>query len=113
MSLLIAELWILPVLSIVACHCAASGILKRNHVAGFRIPSVMASDAAWRAGHRAAIPLIWLTVPVALMGTAGASMMTNPGLRGLVILATTIAFLAILLRAAVIASRAARGVDRG
>lgn len=30
----------------------ASGRLKRNHFAGIRTPSTMASDAAWLAAHR-------------------------------------------------------------
>lgn len=103
-----AALWLLPVLSITAIYCAASGLLPRNHIAGIRTPSVMASDAAWRAGHRAAIPVIWLTAPVALAGTAVAVIMPNPGLVRLAVLATSAAFVAILLSCAVVANRAAR-----
>lgn len=32
-------------------HAAASGRLKRNAIAGIRIPSTMASDEAWLAAH--------------------------------------------------------------
>jgi MFS-type transporter involved in bile tolerance (Atg22 family) len=34
---------------------AAIGRLRRNAIAGIRIPSLYASDAAWRIGHRAAV----------------------------------------------------------
>lgn len=34
---------------------AATGRLRRNSVAGIRIPSLYASEAAWRTGHRAAV----------------------------------------------------------
>lgn len=32
--------------------------LPRNHWAGIRLPSTMASDAAWEAGHRAGGPIM-------------------------------------------------------
>lgn len=35
-----------------------TGRLKRNHWAGLRLPSIMASDEAWYAAHRVAAP--WL-----------------------------------------------------
>ena len=104
-------IWILPVLTVITVHCAASGMLGRNHIAGIRTPSLLASDAGWRAGHRAAIGTAWLTVPVALGGTVVALMMTNPGLRGLVILGCSVASVAIVIRAAVVANAAARRVD--
>jgi predicted permease len=34
---------------------AATGRLRRNSVAGIRIPSLYGSEAAWRTGHRAAV----------------------------------------------------------
>jgi hypothetical protein len=34
---------------------AAAGRLRRNSIAGIRIPSLLASDEAWRNGHRAAV----------------------------------------------------------
>ncbi|GLD00578.1 hypothetical protein Mkiyose1088_24440 [Mycobacterium kiyosense] len=108
MYLQFAALWLVPMLSITVIHCAASGLLPRNQIAGIRIPSVMASDTAWRAGHRAAIPVIWLTAPVALAGTVVAAMIPNPGLAGLPVLASCALSIAILIRSAVVANRAAR-----
>jgi hypothetical protein len=43
----------------------ASGWIPLNHVAGFRIPSVMASPTTWRAGHRAAAAAVWAGAVVA------------------------------------------------
>jgi hypothetical protein len=34
----------------------AAGAFKRNHVYGLRLASTLASDEAWDAGHRAALP---------------------------------------------------------
>lgn len=34
---------------------AAVGRLRRNSIAGIRIPALLASDEAWRTGHRAAV----------------------------------------------------------
>jgi uncharacterized membrane protein len=39
---------------------AAAGRFPRNHLIGIRLPSTQASDAAWRAGHRAAIAPSWV-----------------------------------------------------
>lgn len=36
---------------------AADGRLGRSHLAGIRTRSTLRSDAAWRAGHAAAVPL--------------------------------------------------------
>ena len=37
-------------------HACAIGRIPVNRFAGIRIPSVMSSAAAWRAGHGAALP---------------------------------------------------------
>jgi hypothetical protein len=96
------------VLCVVTTHLAASGRLERNSFAGFRIPSAMASDAAWRAGHRAAVPIMWLTVPLPLVGLAGVASkgLVPPAFYGLL----PIAFAAIVIAAAVVAGKAARRV---
>ena len=39
----------------VVAALTAVGRLRRNSVAGIRIPSLYASEVAWRTGHRAAV----------------------------------------------------------
>ncbi|WP_313810764.1 SdpI family protein [Glutamicibacter sp.] len=40
--------------STVTCRSAAAGRLTRNHLLGYRFPSLLASDRSWQAGHEAA-----------------------------------------------------------
>ncbi len=101
----VGALWLVAAVSVVTSLLAASGKLERNHVAGIRLPSTMASDAAWRAGHRAAIPITWLTVPVAVVGSAVVAL-TNPGS----VLVFAALLIAILIAATVVAGNAARRV---
>jgi uncharacterized membrane protein len=110
MSIAIAGLWILALVCVATTYCAAAGKLRRNQIAGIRIPTTMASDAAWRAGHRAAMPFMWLTVPVAVVGTAVIATMKLGPLVALVVGALPIVLIAILIAAAVVAGKAARRV---
>lgn len=62
--------------TLILCHLAARGTLRRNQIAGIRIPSTLASDAAWREGHRAgrsaAVVITGMTVVAAVaIGAAG------------------------------------------
>ncbi|WP_445337309.1 SdpI family protein [Clavibacter sp. CFBP 8614] len=51
---------------------AAWGGLRRNGWIGIRTRPLMASDEAWRAGHRAALPALRGTcIPVAVGGVIG------------------------------------------
>ncbi len=55
------------ILLIWMARATASGRLKRNHIAGIRLPSTMDSDEAWSAAHvRASRPIFWAgTVSIA------------------------------------------------
>ena len=69
---------------VVVTQCAASGKIRRNGFVGLRIPPTMASDAAWVAGHRAAVAPSWIGFVVVAI-TAGAAQFT-PGANRLIAL---------------------------
>lgn len=63
---------LVAVVCIAMTHSAASGTLSRNGSAGIRTRKTQASDAAWLAGHRAALPIVkWIGV-VAVVSTLAA-----------------------------------------
>ena len=62
---------------VVVTQLAASGRVRRNGFIGLRIPPTMASDAAWVAGHRAALVPSWIGFVVVTIA-AGAAQFT-PG----------------------------------
>lgn len=89
---------------------AARGTLGPNGAAGIRIKSVMKSDAAWRAGHRAA--RLWLDgaglcfVGGGLLNAFATRAVANPA-----VLIGMAAGLALVVAGSVFASRAARRCD--
>ena len=89
---------------------SAKGSLKRNPWAGIRIPSTMASEAAWDAGHHAAVvPMMLAGVGPALVG---ALLLTRPsgGTALTVIALASFWLVGWLLVATALASRAARAL---
>ena len=38
---------------LIVCVAAGRGAIPKNHFAGIRLPALMQSESAWRAGHRA------------------------------------------------------------
>jgi hypothetical protein len=68
----VMTVWIavaLSVLATVIAGFAGRGGVAANGLVGIRTPALRSSDAAWRAGHRAAVPiLIALTVVSAAAG---------------------------------------------
>lgn len=79
-SLLAVLGWIftaLLVVLVVACVGAARGAIPVNHLFGVRLPVLMRSEAAWRAGHAAAIVPAVCAAAVAL--TASSVAIAFPG----------------------------------
>lgn len=94
---------------LVMMNQAARG--SRNHFAGIRLPSLMASDSAWRAGHQAAKkpmkPLLIFSVVLAL---ACIPLQLFPVLYFIFLGLSVACTLVATLLGAVVASRAARRV---
>lgn len=53
-------------------HLAGVGRISRNGWLGLRVRSTLASDEAWRAAHRAATPIVWLTGSIAVIAAFAA-----------------------------------------
>lgn len=64
-SLLFAVV-LVPVVCVAVTRSATEGNLVRNGAAGIRTRHTRTSDAAWKAGHAAALPRLRRTVPVAV-----------------------------------------------
>ncbi|MEO7124430.1 MAG: SdpI family protein [Lacisediminihabitans sp.] len=89
-------------------HACAAGRIPVNHLVGIRIASVMESAQAWRAGHKAAIPVTWIGAIVAVV-IAGISLtpVVPPAAESGVLIAAAIVFLVAIVLAGVVANRAA------
>ncbi|MEL7975409.1 SdpI family protein [Isoptericola sp. F-RaC21] len=94
-------------------RAAARGQLGANGAVGIRTPATQRSEAAWEAGHRAALPLLrWAAIVIALAGI-GALLVLGPDgagrleIAGLVLL---VAVLVVVVVAGVVAHRAASRV---
>lgn len=102
---------LLGLLIAVVCQLAGSGRLKRNAFVGIRLPSVMASDEAWRAGHRAVVQLAWFAFfamfIVAILAFVIGTPATISAGAGVII----VVLIVDLLLAVLLATRAARRAD--
>lgn len=94
------------------CQCAGTGRITRNHGVGLRLPSILASDESWAAGHRAVTPLAWfaffaLAAVAVLAGVIGTVVTVGAGV-GVMIALLVIELVFLVL----IARRAARRAGR-
>jgi hypothetical protein len=62
----------------VVTQLAGSGKIRRNGFIGIRIPPTMASDAAWTAGHKAAVLPSWIGFALTVIA-AGVAQFTPVG----------------------------------
>lgn len=91
---------------------AADG-LGRNRAAGIRLQSLMRSDAAWRAGHLAARPVMRpLLIGAAIVAIVSVPAQLIPALYVVLLGLSLASTLAALVVGAVSASRAANSVPR-
>ena len=94
---------------------AAKGKLARNSFVGIRTPSTTKSDQAWIAGHRAALRTVPLFVLAAVALTAALFAAALCASIKVVILLGFVSFgvvLALLILAAIVASKAAKAADQ-
>ncbi|WP_088286229.1 SdpI family protein [Kineosporia sp. A_224] len=88
----------------------AADRLPHNGVVGIRIPATYRSQAAWRAGHRAALPWLRAASAVAAAALVAAVLVASAGSpgAGLVVALTGYGLVvAVLLAATLVAARAA------
>jgi ABC-type sugar transport system permease subunit len=104
----IALLIVLPLATLlvaVMSQLGGNGRLPRNGSFGLRIPSTMASDEAWRAGHHAAARPAWIGFGVIAI-VAILALLLPTSIAGVVIVAAI--FLITVVWSVVAASHAAR-----
>jgi hypothetical protein len=95
------------ILVIWMARATASGRLKRNDIAGIRIPSTMASDEAWLAAHiRARRPMIYGGIASAASGVLALLPVPMPVVVGGIFVACA-AILAFVVYGARVGSKAA------
>lgn len=102
---------LLPGICIAVTRQAAEGLVGINGSSGIRTRYTRASDEAWVAGHRAALPVVKAMWPVAGIGLAAAVIVQaavgGPAGTG-VAFAALIAEVAVVFRSVAAANRAAR-----
>jgi hypothetical protein len=92
-------------------RAAASGRLKRNHIAGMRLPSTMASDQAWLAAHvRAERPTHYAGVVSVASGLFALLPFPLP-VPHVGVLIGCVAMLALVLYGALVGGRAAAAIS--
>ncbi|ANP74670.1 SdpI family protein [Cryobacterium arcticum] len=96
------------ILVVVISERAASGRLGINSLAGIRTSALMASEAAWTAGHRAArIPLGLAGVVLFLAGGVALAFRLGEPATGAIVLSAAVASVVLIVIAAVVATPAA------
>jgi hypothetical protein len=111
LTILLLTLVFLPTVCLFVTRQAAEGLISRNVAAGIRTRHTQASDEAWAAGHRAALPALRKMMPVAGIGMIAAlvAQVLVGGQAGpLIAFAALIAQTVVLFRSTALANAAAR-----
>ncbi|AMB59237.1 SdpI family protein [Microterricola viridarii] len=114
MIILLSIFPLVLLLAVIACQLGASGRLPRNRYFGVRSPSTRASDAAWRAGHQAALLPAWVGFAVTAVLAASAIVFEGATIDGVAALPAKLVVIAVFAASIVwmfmAANRAARAV---
>ncbi len=111
LTILLLMLVFLPAVCLFVTRQAAEGLIGRTAAAGIRTRHTQASDEAWAAGHRAALPALRKMMPVAGIGMIAAltAQVLVGGQAGpLIAFAALIAQTVVLFRSTALANAAAR-----
>ncbi len=111
LTILLLTLVFLPAVCLFVTRQAAEGLIGRNVAAGIRTRHTQASDEAWAAGHKAALPALRKMMPVACIGmiTALTAQVLVGGQAGpLIAFAALIAQTVVLFHSTALANAAAR-----
>jgi uncharacterized membrane protein len=101
------------VLVVWMARATASGRLGRNQIAGIRLPSTLASDAAWLAAHRRAErPTVWAGL-IAIASAVPAVLPVPLEVLLVSVLVGCVAMLAFVLYGAAAGGRAAQAAGEG
>jgi len=87
---------------------AADGRLRRNNLAGVRLPSTLASDEAWLAGHRRAKRPTRIAAVCSLLAAVVCALPVPEPVVYVTVLGAAVPILRFVIYGAVVASRAAR-----
>lgn len=99
------------ILLIWAARAAASGRLKRNQIAGIRIPSTLASDEAWLAAHvRAKRPSMLAGVAAMVSGLC-VLLPVSEVVMAIIVVAGCVAMLGFVFYGARVGAQAARALS--
>ncbi|MFD9829043.1 SdpI family protein [Tsukamurella tyrosinosolvens] len=102
----------LVIIVLAVTAAGARGRLLPNQRVGIRTPSTVQSPEAWRAGHRAALPVYAVLVPLAACLDAAILVAVkrgvSPGAVGLLLIASSVVLVVVVVIGAVVAGRAAR-----
>lgn len=90
---------------------AASGRLKRNHIAGIRTPSTMTSDAAWLAAHQRALRPTRVAGLISLVTALSTLLPTSENVLFAGLMMGSALILVFVVHGAVVGGRAAREAE--